>query len=73
MQLTLKLKMAPDDAQRASLLRTMVRFNEACDDIGIVAFQHNLVNKLKLQRIVYYNLNFCGEIPKTLYIRIPVY
>jgi IS605 OrfB family transposase len=56
MQLTLKLKMAPDDAQRASLLRTMVRFNEACDDIGIVAFQYDLVNKLKLQRIVYYDV-----------------
>lgn len=56
MHLTLKLKMAPDAAQRASLLKTMERFNAACDDIGAVAFQHNLVNKLKLQHIVYYDV-----------------
>ncbi len=54
MKLTLLVKLDPDEQQHNSLLRTMERFNEVCNDIAKVAHQNKLANKWALHKLVYY-------------------
>lgn len=56
MKLTLLVKLAPDEAQHSLLLRTMERFNEACNDVAEVAYQNRLANNWALHRLVYYRI-----------------
>ena len=56
MKLTMQVKLLPDHAQSASLLATMVRFNEACDQIAVVAFANQCANKIELQKVVYHGI-----------------
>ena len=53
MKLIATAKLLPDDAQRASLLATMERFNEACDWLAAEAFAARSADKLALQRSHY--------------------
>ncbi len=56
MKQTLVVKLAPSAGQHAALLQTMERFNQACDHIAGVAFEHRLANKIALQKLVYYDV-----------------
>jgi len=47
------VKLAPDDEQYSLLLQTMERFNEACNDIAIVAYNNGLANNWALHKLVY--------------------
>jgi putative transposase len=55
-KLTLPVKLAPSAAQHAALVATMERFNEACDHLAGVAFRERCANKVKLQRLAYYDV-----------------
>src|SRR3989304_3733627 len=46
-------KLAPEPAQRESLLATMEKFNAACDWISGVAFAERCAGKMRLQKLVY--------------------
>ena len=50
------VKVNADQEQQEKLLRTMHRFNDACNDIAITAFENNCANKINLQKIVYYDI-----------------
>jgi predicted transposase len=52
-KLTLTIKLDPTDDQADSLLRTMERFNAACDWIAEAAFREQTASKIRLQKIVY--------------------
>ena len=56
MKLTLLVKLVPTPEQHQTLLDTMERFNEACNDIAEVAFENRTANKIRLQKIVYYRI-----------------
>lgn len=56
MKLTLLVKLAPTPEQHQALLKTMERFNEACNDIAEVAYQNRLANKWALHKLVYYRI-----------------
>ncbi len=56
MYLTLKVKLIPDPQQHQTLLETMHTFNKACNDIAETAFKHKCVNKINLQKLVYYDI-----------------
>jgi putative transposase len=56
MKLTLPVKLAPTDTQSAALLATMECFNSACDAIAEVTFRERCANKIKLQKLVYYDI-----------------
>ncbi|WP_217423071.1 transposase [Methanocella conradii] len=56
MLLTLKAKLQPTEEQGRSLLKTMERFNAACNSISKVAFSSKTYNKFKLQRLLYYDI-----------------
>jgi putative transposase len=54
MKQTIVVKLTPSAGQHAVLLATLKRFNAACDYIARVAFERRLVNKVALQKLVYY-------------------
>jgi IS605 OrfB family transposase len=56
MLLTLMVKLAPAEEQKDSLLKTMHRFNEACNYIAEVAYSTRCANKVRLQKLVYYDV-----------------
>ncbi len=56
MKQTLLVKLAPTPDQHAALLRTLERFNAACNVIAVVAFRERCANKIALQRLVYYDI-----------------
>lgn len=51
---TLIVKTNPTKDQHDLLLKTMHRFNEACNDIAATAFEKRCTNKIDLQKVVYY-------------------
>jgi putative transposase len=54
MKLTTQVKLQPTVEQASALLRTMERFNAACDAIAAIAFRERCANKVILQRLVYH-------------------
>lgn len=53
MKQTMLLKLAPSPEQQNALLETMHAFNDACNAIAQVAFEEQIANKFKLQKLVY--------------------
>ena len=56
MKLTLPVKLAPNPEQHAALVETVHRFNAACDAIAETAFKESCANKVKLQKLIYYDI-----------------
>jgi putative transposase len=54
MKLTMQLKLLPTTEQADALLRTMERFNSACDALAAVAFANRCANKVELQKLAYH-------------------
>lgn len=54
MKLTMQLKLLPSTEQAAAMLRTMERFNAACDALAAVAFANRCANKVELQKLAYH-------------------
>ena len=53
MQLTLTVKLQPNNAQAASLLETMEHFNAACNAIAATAFREHTASQVKLHHLMY--------------------
>lgn len=56
MHLTMQLKLLPTTEQADALLRTMERFNAACDALAAIAFSHRCANKVELQKLAYHDI-----------------
>ena len=56
MRLTMQLKLLPLPEQADALLRTMERFNAACDALAAVAFANRCANKVELQKLAYHDI-----------------
>ena len=56
MKLTLKIKLLPNKEQKTSLLRTMERFNEACNFVSEIAFRLKTGSQVKLHHEAYYTV-----------------
>ena len=69
MLLTLKVKLIPSEDQHKSLLDTMKRFNSACNYISEIAFDLKCANKIKLQKLVYYDVREKFKLSAQLTIR----
>jgi putative transposase len=54
MNLTMQLKLLPTPEQGDVMLRTMERFNAACDALAAVAFANRCANKVELQKLGYH-------------------
>ena len=53
---TLKIRLYPSLEQAEQLLRTMERFNAACNLISHIAFENKTFGKVKLQHLCYYQI-----------------
>ena len=56
MLLTVKVKLLTSQAQHDDLLKTMERFNEACNYISDVAWMNQAFGKIRIQTILYYEV-----------------
>src|SRR4051812_25963178 len=56
MHLTMQLKLLPTPEQTDAMLRTMERFNAACDALAAIAFEHQCANKVELQKLAYHDI-----------------
>lgn len=56
MQLTVKIKLLPDAAQKQSLLRTMAAFNCAASDAARAGFNNKVFSQPSIHRLVYYDI-----------------
>ena len=56
MKLTMQLKLLPTTEQADAMLRTMERFNAACDALAAVAFANRCANKVELQKLAYHDI-----------------
>ncbi len=56
MLLTVKTKLITDQEQHDKLLKTMEKFNEACNFISIFAFQKKIFGKIGIQKELYYEI-----------------
>ena len=54
--LTMQLKLLPAPEQSDALLRTMERFNAACDALAAIAFANRCANKVELQKLAYHDI-----------------
>ena len=63
------LKLAPTIEQHHALLETMHAFNDACNMIADVAYENQLANKFKLQKLVYSDARKQYGLPSQLAIR----
>lgn len=70
MILNYKIKLLPNNEQLAYLLKTMERFNEACDFVAAIAFSIRSANKMRLQKEIYYELRERYDLPAQLAIRV---
>src|SRR5947207_3332703 len=69
MKQTMLLKLAPSPEQHIALLETMHAFNDACNEIVQVAFDNQLANKFKLQKLVYKDIRKQYKLSSQLAIR----
>lgn len=53
---TIMVKLDPSEEQHTVLVKTMGKFNEACNYIANIAFEQKCINKVNLQKIVYYDV-----------------
>lgn len=56
MLLTVKSKLITSKEQCESLLKTMEKFNEACDFISFFAYKNRIFGKISLQKHLYYGI-----------------
>ena len=56
MLLTLKIKLITDQEQHDKLLRTMEKFNEACNFISEFAYKNRMFGKFAIQKQIYYEI-----------------
>lgn len=56
MKLVVKVKLLPTTEQKASLVKTIEVFNEACNYISEIAFREKTFGQVGLQRLVYYDV-----------------
>lgn len=70
MNLTLMVKLQPTPEQAAALLETMERFNAACNAVAEVAFREQTANKIRLQKLVYYDIRERFGLPAQMAVRV---
>ena len=66
---TLKIKLYPTAEQRTAILKTMERFNVACNFISNFAFEHKIFSKIKIQQEIYYQVRKQFKLSSQMVVR----
>ena len=69
MLLTTSIKLLADADQKKKLLKSMYQFNSACNWISEYAFANSMFSKVKLQKVIYYQLRDKFDLPAQFAIR----
>ena len=69
MNLTVFVTLQPNPDQAPALLRTMERFNAACNAIAAVAFRERTANKIRLQKLIYADIRATFGLAAQLTVR----
>jgi putative transposase len=69
MLLTTSIKLLATADQKKSLLQSMYQFNSACNWISQYAFKEKVFSKVKLQKVIYYELREKFHLPAQFAIR----
>lgn len=70
MLLTVKMKLHPTEDQHQKLLRTMERFNEACNYVSEFAWRNRVFGKIELQKNLYYDVRERFELSAQMVVRV---
>jgi len=66
---TIKVKLYTDSEQHDKLLRTMVRFNQACNEISRIAFENKEFGQVGLHKLCYYDIRDQFELSAQMTVR----
>ena len=66
---TLKIRLYPSEEQANQLLKTMERFNVACNVISQVAFENKTFGKIALQKLCYYQIRDTFKLSAQMVVR----
>jgi len=56
MKLTVKVKLIPTEEQKRSLIKTMERFNEACNFVSDIAWKEHYFGQINLHKLCYFKI-----------------
>lgn len=70
MLLTTSIKLVANQDQKRQLLKTMYKFNSACDWVSQYAFANKCFGKLRLHKAIYYELREKFDLPSQFAIRV---
>ena len=70
MLLTVKTKLHPTKDQHLKLLRTMERFNEACNYVSEFAWRNKVFDKVTIQKNLYYDIRSQFELSAQMTVRL---
>ncbi len=69
MNLTVKIKLLPTTEQKASLIKTIEVFNEACNYISHIAFEKKTFGQIGLHHLVYHDVRDRFKLPAQMAVR----
>ena len=70
MQLSIKVKLIPNQEQRDILLKTIEIYNEACNFVSQVAFKNKTASVVKIHRICYYEIRKRFSLSSQMAVRV---
>jgi len=70
MQLSIKIKLVPNQEQKDILLKTIEAYNEACNFVSQIAFENKTASVVKIHRICYYEIRKRFNLSSQMAVRV---
>lgn len=70
MQLSIKVKLAPNQKQRDILLQTIEKYNEACNFVSQIAFENKTASVVKIHHLCYYEIRQKFNLSSQMAVRV---
>jgi len=70
MQLSIKIKLVPNQEQKDILLKTIETYNEACNFVSQIAFENKTASVVKIHRICYYDIRKKFNLSSQMAVRV---
>ena len=70
MQLSIKIKLIPNQEQKDILLKTIETYNEACNFVSQIAFENRTASVVKIHRICYYEIRKRFNLSSQMAVRV---
>jgi len=70
MQLSIKIKLIPNQEQRDILLKTIEAYNNACNFVSQIAFENKTASVVKIHRLCYYEIRKRFNLSSQMAVRV---